>query len=313
MKVFSVFLFLVLINVSQNASAHLKWFAVDGPTIDLASYYSSYGSELAIGIFLLLLLIGLAFWMNRHLKFEIPPPPILKKYIPRLFSVLIGLSLIYASYNQSIIAAHYLVSNRILVLLQYAQAVVGFMLILNLFPKAAAWALIFIYTILATQFGVLEVLDYINFIGIALFLVLFHSSEEDRKKLAVPAIRILTGATLIILAFSEKLLNPDLGLRFLSANEWNFMQAFGISGFSNELFILSAGLVELLIGVLFIFGILTRINTLVLLAFMVTSNMTFMVQNAPGEALTELAGHLPVLAIALILLLCGAGQKWRLR
>ena len=311
MKFLAGSFFLALISFSQSASAHLKWFAVDDHRTDLGEYYSAYTNELIIGGLLCCLLVGLAVWVNKNLTFEILPPPAAKKYIVRAFSILIGLSLLYASYNQSVLAAHYLVSNRVLVLLQYAQAIVALMLIFNLFTKSAASILILIYTILASQVGLLEVLDYINIIGIAVYLILSNSKDEKQQDFAVPALRVITGATLVILAFSEKLLNPDIGLRFLTLNDWNFMQTIGITGFTNEIFILSAGLVELLIGVVFMLGLLTRINTLVLLAFMITSNVTFMIQNLNAEAITEMAGHAPILAIALILLMTGAGQKWK--
>lgn len=304
--------FITLISYSQSASAHLKWFAVDDQRIDLSEYYSAYHNELIIGGLICILMVGLAIWLNKILTYEVLTPPAAKKYIIRAFSILIGLSLLYASYNESIIAAHYLVSSRILVLLQYAQAIVALMLIFNLFPKTAAGILILIYSILASQMGILEVLDYINFIGIATYLILLNSKSEEEQAYAVPALRVITGITLVILAFSEKLLNPDIGLRFLTFNDWNFMHAMGITSYSNEIFILSAGLAELLIGIVFILGLLTRTNTLVLLAFMITSNLAFMIQSSNSEAITEVAGHAPILAIALILLMTGAGKKWKL-
>ena len=236
-----------------------------------------------------------------------------KKIIMRAFSILIGISLLSASYSESVLAAHYVVSNPILVVLQYAQAVVALMLIFNLFTMYAALVLVFIYAMLGSQFGVLEILDYLNILGIALFLVLSGENKIQRQEFAVPAIRVLTGGALVVLAFSEKLLNPNLGLNFLAINDWNFMQTLGVSAYSNELFILSAGFVELLIGTLFILGLVTRINTLVLLGFMITSNIVFLIQNSLSNALIELAGHLPVIAIALILLSSGAGGKWRVK
>jgi len=312
MKFLAGSFFLALISFSQSASAHLKWFAVDDQRVNLSDYYASYTNELIIGGLLFCLMLGVAIWINKNLTFETFPTANTKKQIIRAFSILVGLSLLYASYNESILAAHYSVTNRVLVILQYFQAIVALMLIFNLFPKAAATGLIFIYLILATQLGLLEVLDYLNFVGIALYLVLANSKDEYQQDIAAPAIRVITGATLVILAFSEKLLNPDIGLRFLTFNDWNFMHAIGITFFTNEIFILAAGLVELLIGVVFMLGLLTRTNTLVLLAFMITSNVTFMIQSSNSEAVTELAGHAPILAIALILLMSGAGNKWKI-
>ena len=311
MNMFLFVLFVVLIIFSQNASAHLKWFVDSEQLIQSDIQYSLSSVEVIISILLCLVCILFAFFLNRKITFCVKFSMTSKEKILRVFLILIGFFLLSASYSETILAAHYMVTNPLLLILQYAQAIVGLMLIFNLLTTYAAFALIGIYILLGTQFGMLEVLDYLNILGVALFLV-FNNSKDEQMDFAVPVIRVLTGAALVVLAFSEKLLNPNFGLNFLAANDWNFMKTFGMTNYSNELFILSAGFVELLIGILFILGLITRINTIVLLSFMVTSNIVFFYQNSASNAWVELAGHLPVIAIALILLSSGAGQKWRL-
>jgi len=306
------FWFISLFIFSSDASAHLKWFVDNGQVIPSNIQYSLISIEVIIGALLCLFAVAVAVFINKKITYEVSVSDGSKKVIMRLFSILIGISLLSSSYSEVVLAAHYIVSNPVLVVLQYAQAIVGLMLIFNLFTTSAALVLIVIYAMLGSQFGMLEILDYLNILGVALFLVLSNRERIQQQDFAVPALRVLTGCALVVLAFSEKLLNPNLGLNFLAVNDWNFMQTLGVAGYSNELFILSAGFVELLIGTLFILGLVTRINTLVLLFFMITSNVVFVVQNSLSNALVELGGHLPVVAISLILLSSGAGRKWRI-
>jgi len=299
--------------ISQSASAHLKWFVNNEQLITSNIQYSLNSIEVIIWTLICIGLIVFSFWLNRNIKSQINVNKSSENIIFRIFLILVGTSLIFASYSESIVASHYVVTNKFLVILQYMQAIVGMMLLFNVFVTAASCILILIYASLITQFGIIELLDYLNILGIALFIIFFKQTDEQQKRLAVPLIRIFTGIALAVLAFSEKLLNPNLGLNFLQVHEWNFMKTLGIESYSNELFILSAGFVELLIGVLFILGIITRTNTIILLCFMITSNVIFLVQDSFINALIELAGHLPVIAIAIILISFGSGKKWKIQ
>jgi len=310
---FTFLVSLIISSFSQPASAHLKWFVDNNQEIKSDIHYSLFSIEVLVGIVFCLMAIGAALIINKKLTFDSKLSDTSKQWLIRIFSILIGVSLLASSYSGSVIAAHYVVSTPTLVVLQYAQAIVGLMLIFNLFTKHAALILIFIYAVLGLQFGLLEILDYLNILGVALYLLLSTDGDKAKNDFAIPVIRVFTGCALIVLAFSEKLLNPNLGLNFLASHNWNFMKNIGVVGYSNELFILSAGFVEMLIGILFVFGLVTRINTLVLLGFMITSNLVFLFQNSISNALLELSGHLPVIAIALILLASGSGEKWRVK
>ena len=100
--------------------------------------------------------------------------------------------------------------------------------------------------------------------------------------------RIGTGASILVLAFTEKLLNPDLARAFLAnpayAN-FNFMRALGFTWFSDDLFITVAAMVEATVGVLLIAGVLPRV---VILLMWVPFNAAI-----PLLPPVELLGHLP--------------------
>ncbi len=107
---------------------------------------------------------------------------------------------------------------------------------------------------------------------------------------ALPLMRIFTGMSILWLAFSEKLLNPQLAVAFLQSRpEFNFMRLLGFNWFTDELFIYAAAAVEATVGVLLIAGVLPRI---VILFMWVPFNIA--IPFLPPE---ELLGHLPILAV----------------
>ncbi len=119
---------------------------------------------------------------------------------------------------------------------------------------------------------------------------------------AIVPLRIGLGASLTVVAFTEKLANQPLALDFLNAHPLNFTSALGLP-ISNELFVLAAGSVELLIGLWITLGLFNReIVIVALLPF----NLTLSVFNA-----TELVGHLPFYGILAALLVWDAGSANR--
>lgn len=108
--------------------------------------------------------------------------------------------------------------------------------------------------------------------------------------IALPVMRVFTGISILWLAFSEKLLNPQLALAFLETRpEFNFMRLLGFNWFTDELFVYAAAVVEATVGVLLIAGVLPRI---VILFMWVPFNIA--IPFLPPE---ELLGHLPILAV----------------
>jgi uncharacterized membrane protein YphA (DoxX/SURF4 family) len=87
---------------------------------------------------------------------------------------------------------------------------------------------------------------------------------------AIPALRIGLGLSLVVVAFTEKFANIPLAIVVPAKYPLNFTQALGIP-MSDELFVLCAGSVELLAGLLILFGIFPR--EIVLVAW-VPINMT---------------------------------------
>jgi uncharacterized membrane protein YphA (DoxX/SURF4 family) len=101
---------------------------------------------------------------------------------------------------------------------------------------------------------------------------------------AMPILRVALGLTLVVLSFTEKLLNLDLAEAFLKQHPVNFMRYFG-SSMTDRTFAVCAGSVELTVGLLLVFGFFPRV--VIFLAWL-PLNMTLMVFNW-----SEVIGHLP--------------------
>jgi hypothetical protein len=158
-------------------------------------------------------------------------------------------------------------------------------------------------------FGPVLLVEHVFLLGIALFLywsgrgplavdmiVRGGHHPEPPPAIAVNILRILTGASLAILAFTEKLWNVPLAEAFLSTHNFNFLPAIGID-VSDETFILIAGTIELTLGLLLMSGAFVRA---VIVMLWLPFNLTL-----PLLGWRELVGHLPVYGIMALLLICG--------
>ncbi len=170
---------------------------------------------------------------------------------------------------------------------------------------AALWAISFFYV------GVISAIENIWVLSTAIFIMIMgndyfslvsFSYLRDHlsrfKPFALSILRVGTGLTLLILGFSEKILAPRYGINFLESHNWNFMEKIGFN-YSDYLFTLSAGSVEVLLGVILLIGVVTRFTAMV----------TAIIFTIPLFLLgpIELAGHIPHFAAIVLLMLFGNG------
>jgi uncharacterized membrane protein YphA (DoxX/SURF4 family) len=112
-------------------------------------------------------------------------------------------------------------------------------------------------------------------------------------RLAMPCLRVGLGLGLAVVAFTEKLANPELSRDFLQKYPLNFTPWLHIP-MSNDLFVNCAGATELLIGLCLLFGLFPRA---IILTAWVFINMTLTIFDW-----VELVGHLPLYGIMAVLL-----------
>jgi hypothetical protein len=149
-----------------------------------------------------------------------------------------------------------------------------------------------------------------NLAAVAAFLVVLPPSGDahgavratgEQLRLALVLLRVGVGVALVVLAFSEKLTNPTMALRTLE--EYPQLDVFGLVGIdvAPETFVVVAGAVELLFGLLVISGAFPQVAVLVA---MVPFNATLLIF---GQ--TEMVGHLPVYGVFLALLVYGSNAR----
>ena len=183
-------------------------------------------------------------------------------------------------------------------------------------PAAAALGAAWLVGIFV--FGPLRLIEHTEILGVAFFLfamgrgpLAFDMALAKLNKpipslvaWAVPVLRISLGIGITIVAFTEKLWNIPMGLAFLSEHHFNFFPYIGLSGIDDTKFLLIAGTVELLLGLILITGAYVR---LVIIVTLVPFNLTL-----PFLGWRELVGHLPTYGILALLLLWGderAGER----
>jgi hypothetical protein len=167
------------------------------------------------------------------------------------------------------------------------------------------------------EFGVWAVLQRIDLLGLAIFVVVAGagrwSADYELRRTADPtpeqqaqaiwALKVCAGIALIVVAFAEKLAMPDLALSFLQMHpEFNVAQQIGL-GWSDLEFARVAGAIEVLFGLLLISGALPQ--AIVLIAG-IPFNATLWFFGT-----SELVGHLPVYGAMLVLLVYGSDPELR--
>ena len=123
----------------------------------------------------------------------------------------------------------------------------------------------------------------------------FYASQH-KLGLTTTCLRLGLGIQLIVLSLHDKLLDPGLALHFLENNaEFNFMRWISFQTFSDTHFVLASGLAELSFGLSLLANASTRISAGLVVFFFTLTGVVLGPQ--------ELLGHIPILAVALILLL----------
>ncbi|MEK7509122.1 MAG: hypothetical protein AAB605_00230 [Patescibacteria group bacterium] len=312
-------IFSVMLTVPFLVSAHTRWFA-EG---ELAPYVTSEPSGLYLTIWAivaaLILVCGIYFERRGtlQLSFLLPRAPHAFSRAAATFSMVAGTFFMIAGTHEYLFSpnlSHHVGIPMFLILLQFG---IGLMFLVGVYARVAAFLLGALWVMGFFVAGVEAMLEDIWVLSTALFILIMGNDYfsvvsvralepyvRHLKPYALPILRLGTGTTLLVLGFSEKILRPELGINFLQQHDWNFMQMLGFSGYTDYLFVLSAGSVEALFGLIFILGIVTRLNAFVLDCFF----------TAPLFILgpIELAGHVPHFAAVVLILLFGSGEHFKI-
>jgi hypothetical protein len=295
--------------------AHEKWF-VDDPTAFPAdwSFFFETSTLLLVGAAVLFALL----WRMAAVRFlptpELPwlaPLARLTPWIPRILGIHLGVSLLALAVDDAYLAPNLIVPDGIPgVLLALAEGVIGVWLISGVYLRPPAIGVVLLGPLALFLEGPVAMLEACDLLGLALFLVILPPGAELWGRVSVSprveitalyCLRMLLGAALIVLAFSEKLANPELARQFLDGYPaFNIFETVGID-LAPETFIRIAGAVELLFGLMLISGAAPQLTVLIA-GIPFNATLFFL-----GRV--ELIGHLPIYGAMLALLVYGSSSR----
>jgi len=235
----------------------------------------------------------------------------IEPYLPRIVSVAIGLALL-----GTVAQGAYLAPNMDLptgpagLLLGGLEVVAALLLLLGIRRRATALLLVAAGPIGMAFYGVLPILERADLLGAAAFLALAEgrrASPEARARRNPRAglvMRVLAAMAIAVLAFSEKLLNPDLARSFLGLRPaFDLFSPLPVDLLGRDDFIWFAAGTELTLAALLAAGQLPRLTALVV--------ATPFVATLPLLGYVELFGHLPLYAVVLVVAVEAQAQRVR--
>ncbi len=290
--------------------AHAKWFVEEPSSFDQRLGFVADPVTIAL---LVVALAGAVVWrliskLLPAVEVRLPLLARLAPWVPRILGVHLGVKLLSLAVEGAYLAPHLSlegVPGGSLIAL--AEGVVGVWLVTGWRLRPAAVATIALGPLGLVLAGPVSVLEAADVLGLALFLAWLppgpdawgrRDTSPDELRPALLSLRLALGSALIVVAFTEKLLAPELTLAFL--DRYPAFDLFSLLGLDlgPETFVRFAAAVEILFGLLIISGASPQ-------AVVVVAGIPF---NATLFFLgrEELIGHLAIYGALLALLVYGS-------
>lgn len=299
------------------AGAHERWFTPEGP------YWTPvWGDLFSVPVVLALISGGVAVALlagiQRLVHDPLWPRPVffqrMEMSAPAILGVQTAITIIFAASRLDLFAPNmHLPENALGVAIAAVAIVASFTFITGVLTRWGAIVIIGLFVVSFTVTTWYEALEQFLLVGIALYLVATgrgvvrynDREDEDQSALtdrlrphALTILRVSAGVTVLVLAFTEKLLAVALGEAFLREYpHFNFMRELGFDWFTDRRFVYAAGIVEATAGFALLSGYLTRVT---ILALWIPFNIG--IAFLPPQ---ELIGHLPILSTMYVLLVQG--------
>ena len=298
-----------VVAVADPAAAHEAWFVEhpDRYPLDPSALLSplTVAGVLAAVVVAVLWRVAAARLPRPELG-ALRPLERLVPWVPRLLGVHLGVSLLALSLTGAVldpsVEAPAGTAGAAVLL---PQVVVGMLLVLGVAVRPAALAVVAAGPVLVVLHGPRSLLLCAVLVGIALFLAVVppQRSRGGTADLcasclgpAVLLLRVGAAVSLVSLAVVEKLANPAMGVAMLEQQPvLNLLAPLGVSA---EQFVVLAGCVELLFGLLVLSGAAPQVVGLVAAVPFTASLALF--------GTTELVGHLPVYGVLLAFVVLGS-------
>lgn len=298
---------------------HERWFVSQQHPVDFSQVLTAQ-TGIAVGIAVAVTAVAWGAWRASGKRPFVPGPlqlgmnwenyQRLLSWMPLVIGIHTAVPLLVGGVQLQLLVPNLALPYHFLGgLVALAEIVIALAFLYGAATRVGAALLAIIWLVGAIWFGPLLLLEHALFLGVAFFMFVmgrgpaaidmtfhrFHRPIERLVPLALPTLRVATGISIVVLAFTEKLWNVPMGVDFLSRYPLNFFPALGFEGVTDAQFIVIAGTVELTFGLLLISGALVRLMTLIL---WVPFNLTL-----PFLGWRELVGHLPIYGIMALILL----------
>jgi hypothetical protein len=300
---------------------HERWFTDEVKFPVQFETWRSTNSLVPISVALGITIVAAVIWRARGRHSVVPGPIALgmpwEKYVtlltwvPLVIGVHMGVTLLVSGVNRQLFIPNLVLPVNLLGgVLGMIEIAIALSFIYGALARPAAAALGATWLFGMLVFGPLRLIEHTEIFGIAFFLfatgrgpLAFDMALERLHRplaplipYAVPVLRISLGIGLVVVALTEKIWNIPMGLAFLGDHHFNFFPYVGIA-IDDTRFLLIAGTVELLVGMMLIAGVYVR---LVIIITLIPFNLTL-----PFMGWRELVGHLPTYGILALLLLWG--------
>jgi hypothetical protein len=305
---------------------HERWFTDETKFPVQLDRWASPDSLVPIAVAVGIVAIATIVWRVRGRRSFVPGPLALGMpwdnyvrlltWMPLVIGVHMGVTLLVSGVSRQLFVPNLeLPVNLLGGLLGMVEIAVALSFIYGALARPAAAALGATWIVGMFVFGPLRLIEHTEILGIAFFLfamgrgpLAFDMALAKLNKpiarlvpYAMPVLRVSLGIGITIVAFTEKLWNIPMGLAFLADHHFNFFPYIGLPGIDDTKFLLIAGTVELLLGLILITGAYVR---LIIIVTLVPFNLTL-----PFLGWRELVGHLPTYGILALLLLWGDERK----
>lgn len=233
-------------------------------------------------------------------------------WVPLVIGVHMGVTLLVSGVSRQLFIPNLVLPLNLLGgVLGMIEIAIALSFIYGALARPAAAALGVIWLIGTIVFGPLRLIEHTEILGIAFFIyatgrgpLAFDQALDRLNKpiarlipYAVPVLRIALGIGLVVVAFTEKIWNIPMALAFLQEHHFNFFPYIGMTTIDDKTFVLIAGTVELVVGLMLLAGTYVR---LVIIITLIPFNLSL-----PFMGWRELVGHLPTYGILALLLLWG--------
>jgi hypothetical protein len=309
----------------RPAEAHEKWFLDPGAhPLDVGAALQDALTWVAIVVPVVLWGVAAVLWRWRNHRSFVPSPSdlggrpeardALYAFIPLVLAVHLAVPLLINGMNHTLFGPTNALEGIWAHLFTLGQIGVALGLFYGTPTRLCAVLLAVMWGIGLFVVGVEPMLETVHILGFGVFFfcagrgpaavdrVLFPRWEPPPALVAwaVPILRVGIGLSLIVVAFTEKLLNVPMGVAFLAQYPLNVLPSFGIP-ITDTQFVLMAGSVELLVGLCVVSGVFLR--DIIVIAWL-PFNLTLGIFGPE-----ELVGHLPFYGAMALFFLWGATHQ----